>query len=232
MSDPLPVTEHMQTLVQQWETCADRRAAFLSCYLLMTRNMLGSIDKGEFSDALWVSRLLHRFADYYFDALTAYEQDSPTTPPVWRQAHNATLQPGTQVLQHLMLGINAHINYDLVLTLVDLLEPEWGQLSPEERERRHTDHCHVNDVISRTIDAVQDSIIERFIPVMDIVDKLLGPIDELIVAQLLTHWREDVWKHALQLLEACEPAERECLRQQLEATALQRAEAILSLLPG
>jgi hypothetical protein len=222
----------MQALVQQWESAADRRAAFLSCYLLMTRNMLAAIDKGEFGDALWVSRLLHRFADYYFDALAAYDQDSPATPPVWRQAHNATLQPGTQVLQHLMLGVNAHINYDLVLTLVDLLEPEWTQLSPEERARRHADHCHVNDVIGRTIDAVQDSIIERFMPVMDIVDKLLGPIDELVVAQLLTRWREDVWKHALQLLEAPEPGEREHLRQELEATALQRAETILTLLPG
>ncbi len=32
----------------------------------------------------------------------------------------------------------------------------------------YTDHCHVNDVIGGTIDAVQDQVIEPAMPVMDI----------------------------------------------------------------
>jgi hypothetical protein len=64
----------------------------------------------------------------------------------------------------LLLGVNAHINYDLVLTLVDLLEPEWKQLSAEQCQQRHSDYCHVNEIISLTIDIVQDDVLERSIP--------------------------------------------------------------------
>ncbi len=72
--------------------------------------------------------LLHRFADYYFDALDAYDADPARTPAVWRVAHEATRAPRTSAVQHLLLGLNAPINYGLVRTLVDVLEPEWARL--------------------------------------------------------------------------------------------------------
>lgn len=221
------VLERMQTLVQKWEEASDRRSIFLSCYTLMTHNMLAAIDGGEFENPTWVNRLLHQFADYYFDALDAYERDSPATPAVWRPAHNAAGRSETLVLQNLLLGINAHINYDLVLTLVDMLEPEWTRLSAGEREQRYADYCYVNDIIGRTLDAVQDGVVERLVPAMDIVDKMLGPIDEWMVSRLLTLWRDEVWNQAVRLIETSKPPEREELRQQIEAATLKRAEAIL-----
>jgi hypothetical protein len=217
----------MQALIRRWEAAADRRSIFLSCYMLMTGNMLAAIDAGEFDDAGWVNILLHRFADYYFDALAAYEQDSPATPAVWRLAFDAARRPQTQVLQNLLLGVSAHINYDLVLTLVDMLEREWAGLSQDQRGRRYADHCHVNQVIGRTVDSVQDTIVERLAPALDIVDKLLGPLDEWMASRLITHWRDQVWQNAVLLMETPHQAERERLRYQVEAASLQRADAIL-----
>lgn len=222
-----PVIQRMQALIQQWEAAADRRSVFLSCYMLMTSNMLAAIDAGEFDDAGWVHTLLHRFADYYFDALTRYEQNSLATPAVWRVTFEAARRPQTHVLQNLLLGVNAHINYDLVLTLVDMLEREWAGLSPEQRQRRYADHCHVNQVIGQTVDCVQDTIVERLAPALDIVDKLLGPLDEWMASRLISHWRDQVWQHAVLLMETPQPAERERLRRQVEAASLQRADAIL-----
>ena len=227
MSTPPPVIQRMQSLVQQWEAAADRRSVFLSCYMLMTGNMLAAIQAGEFDDAGWVNRMLHRFADYYFDALAVYEQDSPATPAVWRLTFDAARRPGTHVLQNLLLGVNAHINYDLVLTLVDVLEREWARLSPEQRQRRYTDHCHVNHVIGQTVDRVQDTVVERLAPALDIVDKLLGPLDEWLASRLISHWRDQVWQHAVLLIETPQPVERERLRRHVEAASLQRADAIL-----
>jgi hypothetical protein len=68
--------------------------------------------------------LLHRFADYYFDVPDAYEQDRSATPAVWLLARDAAGKSDTMVLQNLLLGINARINHDLVLTLVHALDPE------------------------------------------------------------------------------------------------------------
>src|SRR4030065_45099 len=104
----------MQTRIRQWEEASDQRAIFLTCYLMMTRNMLSAISQHEFNDAAWVDQLLHRFAEYYFVALEAYEQDPAAAPSVWRLAHNTTQDPSALALQNLLLGVNAHINYDLV----------------------------------------------------------------------------------------------------------------------
>ncbi len=123
-----PTVRRMQALISQWEAETDQRATFLSCYLMMTRNMLSAIRQQEFNDAAWVDELLHRFANYYFVALEAYEQDALQAPPVWQVAHNAARQSRGLPLQELLLGVNAHINYDLVLTLVTLLQPEWENL--------------------------------------------------------------------------------------------------------
>lgn len=220
-------TTRMDSLIDEWQQRQDRRVDFLRCYRLMTGNMLLAIKKGEFHDGPWVQQLLDHFADYYFTALANYEQDRPETPAVWTTTHRAAVQPKTLLLQNLLLGINAHINYDLVLTLYDVLAPEWQALSATARRQRYEDHRRVNTVIGRTVDAVQDSIVEPKEPLMQIVDALLGPVDELTASLMIRRWREEVWRHTLQMLAAPDEAERESLRQQVETLTLERAQAIL-----
>ena len=126
------------------------------------------------------------------------------------------------MLQHLLLGINAHINYDLVLSLVDLLEPEWKELSESRRQDRYADHCLVNEVIAATIDTVQDEVVERHNPRMDLIDRLLGRLDERLLSALITRWRQGVWDNAVHFLEVPE-TEREPLRKQLETEVMKKA---------
>ena len=190
----------MHARIQAWQQAGDDKALFLSCYAMMTSNILGVINQQEFNDSAWVNQLLHRFADYYFVALAAYESGPATAPRVWQLAHNAAADGSVPAISKLLLGVNAHINYDLVLSLVDLLRPEWESLSDSRRAERYADHCRVNDVIGGTIDAVQDEVLEPAMPIMDLVDKLLGPVDEFLVSHLITHWRETVWHNAGRLL--------------------------------
>ena len=227
MSDTFPITKRMQVLVDQWEQATDQRASFLACYLMMTRNMLAAIQEGRFHDCDWVSKLLHYFANYYFEALQAYEQDRAATPAVWLRAHTAAVETGTLTLQKLLLGVNAHINYDLVLTLVDLLDAEWESMQEQIRRERYEDYCHVNQIINETIDSVQDSILEVDMPAMDVIDRLFGGMDEWLISYLISDWREEVWQKALTMLTTHAPNEREQIRQRLEAETLARAEAIL-----
>ncbi len=221
-----PIVTRMQLLLQQWEDKSDHKVVFLRCYQMMTKNMLLAIDQQEFKDPAWVNRLLHRFADYYFVALEAYEQDPATAPVAWQLAHSSANNPNNLPLQNLLLGINAHINYDLVLSLVDLLGSEWSNLSDDRRAERYFDHCHVNEIISRTIDAVQDQILEPSMPVMDLLDQLLGKYDELIVSRLITQWRDNVWESATRLLEASEPAEQSALLQKVKEKSVRLGEFI------
>jgi hypothetical protein len=215
--------DRMQERIDRWERSGDPHAVFLSCYALMTRNMLDALDAGEFADGAWVARLLHHFAGYYFDALDAYEAGKEGSPAVWRCAHDAARRANTPAISLLLLGVNAHINYDLVLAVADLLDPEWPSLSDEERRARYEDYCRVNDTIGRTIDSVQDTILEKREPLMALVDTLFGPVDEWLVSRGITEWREEVWEHAVRRVETTGDAQREVLRQEIEASAMRWA---------
>lgn len=220
MSATAPVILQMQARLQAWETAADDKALFLNCYQLMTSNVLAAVEQHEFNDPVWVSRLLDHFAHYYFVALEAYERDPAVAPAIWQRAFTVTCAPNISALQKLLLGVNAHINYDLVFTLVDLLQPEWPQLSDAQRAARYADHCHVNAVIGRTIDAVQDQVLEPAMPLMDLVDKLLGPMDEALISRLITQWRDQVWLNAVSLLNTGAAPEQAQLHRHIEQSAL------------
>ena len=88
-----------------------------------------------------------------------------------------------------------------MFTLFDVLKDEWHSLSPQGRDKRYGDHCHVNAVIARTVDAVQDSVVEPAMPMLAYVDSLCGPVDEFVISLLIKRWRESVWQHAISLLE-------------------------------
>lgn len=223
-----PVIARMHQQADQWECRGDLRFLFLRCYAIMSHNMLEALETGRFQDPVWVKGLLHHFADYYFDALQQYDGREDDTPAVWRQAHDASCTQDLHVMQHLLLGINAHINYDLVLSLYDELSPDWPVLDNKEREMRHQDHLLVNTIISETIDTVQDQVIKRQSPFMGLVDRMMGRVDEWLLSEIISGWRSDVWRETGRMLEARSPEQREEIRFEVEAHVMQKARQLLA----
>ena len=214
------VIQQMQALIQNWTGTNDSRRIFLSCYQLMTHNTLKAIERDDFFDSKWVNHMLNRFADYYFLALDKYETDPQAAPLVWQLAHNASRNSKAMAIQSLLLGVNAHINYDLVLTLVDILTPEWNTLDEIQLNHRYTDHDRVNTIIASTIDAVQDDILEPAMPFMEFIDNVFGRLDELLISNLIRNWRENVWNNAIQILSNDSMEYREEYITQVENDAL------------
>lgn len=198
----MDLAQKMDRMASSWEAAEDNRGIFLRCYCMMTENMSRALEKQRFIDSEWVENLLNRFAEYYFDALACYDCGEEV-PQVWRTVHEEAGRDDLHVLQHLFLGVNAHINYDLVLTLYEILSPEWDSLTDQQKDIRYNDHMMVNTIIGETIDQVQDEVVETHAPQMDLVDKLLGRLDEKLISGLISKWRKSVWKDTLELL-ACE----------------------------
>ncbi len=219
--------DRMNTQAAHWEQQGDQRCHFQRCYGMMSANMVQAIADGYFHDAAWVERLMLRFADYYYDALHLYDQQSDRTPPVWKQAHDATRHRRLHILQRLLLGINAHINYDLPLALCDCMRDEWHTADANARQHRYEDHEMVNHIIAETIDAVQNNIIEPRSIVMAVIDRLMGRVDEWLLAKLIRSWRTDVWHVAVQLLEADSDKQREYIRRAQEARVLARGRDLI-----
>jgi len=71
----------MDNLLADWEAANDKRVIFLSCYKLMTENVLAAIQSEVFEDTLWVATLMENFAGYYFQALENFEKRAKQSTP-------------------------------------------------------------------------------------------------------------------------------------------------------
>jgi DNA-directed RNA polymerase subunit N (RpoN/RPB10) len=221
MSNKFEVLDRMDLLIGVWKPSNDARQIFLSCYRLMTGNMLNALDKGAFHDPEWINTLLHNFADYYFDALACYDCGKPVSK-VWQEVHQYTNEKKLRHVQYLLMGVNAHINYDLVLTLYDMLHEDWKNLSKEEQILRYQDHCKVNEIIAASIDEVQDELLSPSDPVMGWIDTAFGRVDEYLLSRLITSWRQEVWDQACVLMSSSDMDEQENIRLKLENSVLKR----------
>ena len=226
--DSAPTAEaRLADLARQWGDAGDRRAVFAECYLVMTRRVHENIAAGSFQDGVWVGRLLDRFATYYFDAVDSYggALGVRVCPAVWREALDACSDPLCHPLQALMLGINAHINHDLALALVDVLD-DWDTLDDEQRRFRQEDHELVNTIIDETTDEVQREVVAQWSPLASALDLLLGPLDEWAFGTLAQSWRSQVWLDAMDLV-ALPPEERPLATQRIGERASGVATVIL-----
>lgn len=216
----------MDALLAEWKEDGDRRDVFLRCYRMMTANMHAAIGSHLFSDPVWVAQLLHRFADYYFDALARWDADTHSAPPVWQRAHALASSDDDAVVQMLLLGVNAHINYDLVLTVDELLADEWHRMLPPAQAARHDDYCRVNAIIASTIDAVQDEILSPSLPLAALLDRMMGRLDEYLISRLITSWRDHTWESAIALRVASDADTRTRIIDEVEQRALRMADLI------
>jgi hypothetical protein len=110
---------------------------------------------------------------------------------------------------------------------VDLLSPEWYRLTSEERATRHKDYCLVNEIIHRTIDAVQDDILERNNVILRLLDTAMVKVDEWMIGQLVNNWRDRVWAQAIELINCEDEKTFTVLHNRVEARALRLANWIM-----
>lgn len=221
--------DRMERQASEWEQCEDLRCIFLRCYSLMSGNVLAAVRAQQFADCDWVANLMHHFAGYYFEPLARYDAGETPVPAVWQHAHDAAREEKAAAAQHLLAGVNAHINYDLALAMYDLLEPEWAELSPAGRYKRRDDHDAINVIIADTVNRVQDQVVEQHDPWMDIIDRLGGELDEWLAAQMIRLWRDRVWERSRALLAAESADAREAIRADMEEEAMLRMWLIFGL---
>ena len=185
----------------------DRRAVFASAYLTMTREIEARVGGQGFNDPAWVGQYAIAFANLYRSAFLAYESGSPdATPPPWRTSFDVAVHKRGLVIQDLLLGMNAHINHDLALSLVEVS-------IDTDREARREDHFAVNEAIRHAVDAVQHRISEQYGRIYSIVDRVFEGVDEHTTVFSIEKARRNAWTSALSLADARSEAEREAALQ-------------------
>lgn len=125
---------------------------FAALYERVTTNIRRALVAGNvFDDNARMERLDVTFANRF---LAAWEQHTTGGTPSesWRVAFAALDDPEPLVVQHLLLGMNAHINLDLGIAAATIAP------TPEAQASLWPDFKRINDVLSRLVKVVEDEL--------------------------------------------------------------------------
>lgn len=176
------------TAIQQ----QSRIGLFAALYRQVTLKVREGIAAGTFQDGPRMARLDTIFASRYLDALATW-QASGTPSQCWAYAFDATKRTDLIILQHLLLGINAHINLDLGIAAAQTCP---GAAIVE----LHDDFNRINQILGSLTDSVK-LVIAQFSPLIHLLDHFGASIEDEMVNFSMTIARDDAWQHA-QLLAA------------------------------
>lgn len=99
----------------------DQREQFLLMYRTFKHELRKNIQDGRFLDAAWTEAICCRMGEMYLEADEAYCHDREACPEPWVHCFDDAIAGRTNLLQNMLLGMNAHINYDLPLCTYDTL---------------------------------------------------------------------------------------------------------------
>ena len=216
------VLTRMEQRIDEYRSQADDRRIFLAVYATMTRAIHDGILAGRFMDPAWTAALTGRFAGLYFEAAEAWESGNAVCPRAWCAAFAAAGQPRISAVEHALLGINAHIVYDLpfavAATMREVGDVVDGRLRGDTLVRRRHDYEVVNHILAETI-ATAQAVLSHESRLSALMDTLALRLDEYAAEALLRASRTQGWHNALAIAVARDDAEREAVRQHLDRVA-------------
>jgi hypothetical protein len=172
------------------ETCyreASRLGYFPAMYRKTTRRVQEGLEAGRFEDPDRLETLDVVFADRYIAAFREHRRGDPSTAS-WEYAFRMAGSDRPSVVQHLLLGMNAHINLDLAISAVEVAP---GSDLPALKH----DFDEINDILGELVDPVQNDLGSVF-PLVRALDFLCLRLDETAVRFAVRRARASAWEKA------------------------------------
>jgi hypothetical protein len=165
MNEATTIEEVISQLDQiiEWSISNKSRIGyFATLYRRMTVAVQQGINNNIFQDGKRMEQLDVRFANRYFFAWNAYSNKQQCSG-AWTLAFDACENPGLICLQHLILGINTHINLDLCIAT--------AEVCPGDKiYDLESDFNKINDVIATQSQLVQDTLSKIWFPLKALND--------------------------------------------------------------
>jgi Family of unknown function (DUF5995) len=216
----------------------DARAAFADVYGIITRRVAESIEISErhpgpdahFWEPQWTSRLSGLFCERYLETLAWSLGGGIQDAGAWEVTYGAARQRGVFPLQHVLLGLSAHINYDLAVGIHRNIV-ERGRVDGATLRRYKHDHDAVNDLLRASIPEAFDHLIQRHRCLASaILYRRTYAIAEWATMRILCAWRARVWEDAMAMLSAPNPEAEAAIVRRLDRVSSRYAR--LLAIPG
>lgn len=178
----------MDTIV---EFCSERqlRAGYFAVlYRFVTIRIKEEIEAGNFDDNERIEQLDTLFAQRFFDAFDGYYNNNESVTKSWLHAFESADSGKHLIMQHLLLGINAHINLDLGIAAAETMKE--GNL-----EDIHADYDKINAILGSLIEDVRANI-SAVSPLFGALISLAKGRDEMLLNFSIITARDGAWRFA------------------------------------
>jgi hypothetical protein len=182
-------------IIRHCEAEEDPLGYFAVLYQKVTIKVAEGIDEGVFDDGPRMELLDVVFAKRYLEAYFAWRTQGMVTRS-WQSAFGQAPLYWPIVLQHLLLGINAHINLDLGIAAAEVSRGK--DIRGLER-----DFIKINEILSSLVHEVEEDLAAIW-PKLHWVLRHFGKVDNLLVDFSMKIAREGAWKFALELAQTPE----------------------------
>ncbi len=184
------VLEALDAIIARAIQEESRLGYFAAIYRKVTAAVKEGIETGFFDDGSRMERLDVVFANRYLSALDLFQQGARPTRS-WQLAFEAAADWRPIILQHLFVGINAHINLDLGIAA--------SQTAPgRELPGLRRDFDRINEILAWLIHEIQDDI-DEVSPWISLLDWIGGRHDEEVVRFSIDVARAEAWRFATEL---------------------------------
>ena len=164
-------------------------------YLDVTTQVDDRVQQGTFADPAFVLHLDVVFANIYFAAVDALTAQPDALPAAWKPLLTSRSLPGIEPLQFALAGMNAHINHDLPVAVVQAC----GDLSTAPGDGPHHDDYQKVDGL---LDAAEQAMRQSFeSPSELVVDQHVAAVATLVSNWSMNTARDVAWNEALALWE-------------------------------
>ena len=184
------VLDQLDAILAWSRATSSRLGYFTALYRKVTLEVKDGIGQGVFDDGDRMERLDVVFANRYLSAVAAYRQRRPT-PDAWMAAFTAAGRWWPIVLQHLLLGINAHINLDLGVAAA-------RTVTARELPRLRGDFYRLNAILAGLVGEVQGELGQIW-PTFRLFNRYLGRTQTAIINFSIEKARDRAWSVAEQL---------------------------------
>jgi hypothetical protein len=181
------VISALKIIIAESEQNNDPAGYFAVLYLIVTIRVKEGIASGYFDDGPRMEQLDVFFAKRYLTAFDAYRNNQPVTE-VWKKAFDLSDEYWPIVLQHLLMGMNAHINLDLGLAAAEISRDK--NLADLEN-----DFNRINQILSSLVHDVEGNL-SLVWPALKYILKWTGKIDDYLVDFSMKLARNGAWKFA------------------------------------
>jgi hypothetical protein len=184
------VVQHLDAIIVQCRQNNSRIGYFATLYRAMTLGVQTGIAQGVFDDGVRMEKLDVAFANRYLQAYEQFAAGQIATHS-WMHAFNAASQDNLTLVQHLLLGINAHINLDLGIAAAAISTPDTIQALQYDFEQ-------INVVIGNVYAMLQRKLKKISWPVI-FLSSLDPQRSDALINFSIQKARDTAWSNALLL---------------------------------